>query len=91
MTHQPMWVISCHFLDLDYCYKFTYLMADSADPDLLASSEAVIWIYAFAKAEYIQLSRTRVNDTSALVGYFMPSPRERVKRHEELLGDRKER
>ena len=27
-------------LDPDCCYKFTYLMANSADPDLLASSEA---------------------------------------------------
>ena len=70
--------------------KTDIFSSPGADPDLLASSEAVIWIYAFAKAEYIQLSRTRVNDTSALVGYFMPSPRERVKRHEELLGDRKE-
>ena len=27
-------------LDLDFCYKFIYLMANSADPDQLASSEA---------------------------------------------------
>ena len=27
-------------LDLDFCYKFTFLMANSADPDQLASSEA---------------------------------------------------
>ena len=27
-------------LDPDCCYKFTYLMANSADPDQLASSEA---------------------------------------------------
>ena len=27
-------------LDPDCCYKFTYFMANSADPDLLASSEA---------------------------------------------------
>ena len=27
-------------LDQDCCYKFAYLMANSADPDQLASSEA---------------------------------------------------
>ena len=27
-------------LDPDCCYKFTYLMANSADPDQLASEEA---------------------------------------------------
>ena len=27
-------------LDLDCCYKFPYLMANSADPDQLAPSEA---------------------------------------------------
>ena len=26
-------------LDPDYCYKFTYLMANSVDPDQLASEE----------------------------------------------------
>ena len=28
-------------LELDCCYKFTYLMANSAEPDQLASSEAI--------------------------------------------------
>ena len=33
-------------LDLDCCYKFTYLMANSADPDQLAS---LIWSYTVCK------------------------------------------
>ena len=42
-------------------YKFTYLMANSADPDQLASSEAN-WSGStlFVKTGYIRLSRTRV-------------------------------
>ena len=49
-------------LDPDCCYKFTYLMANSADPDQLASSEAN-WSGStlFAKSGYIWFSRTRVN------------------------------
>ena len=39
-------------LDLDCCYKFKYLMVNSADPDQLASSEAKQGISGF--------SRTRV-------------------------------
>ena len=35
-------------LDLDCCYKFTYLMANSGDPDQLAS-EQLIWIYIVCK------------------------------------------
>ena len=36
-------------LDLDCCFKFTNLMANSADPDQLASLEANIWIYTVCK------------------------------------------
>ena len=32
--------VKIRLLDLDFCYKFTYFMANSADPDQLASSEA---------------------------------------------------
>ena len=46
------------FLDPDCWYKFTYLMANSADPDQLASSEAN-WSGStlFAKAGYIRLQQ----------------------------------
>ena len=46
---QPIWL-----LDMDCCYKFTYLIANGADPDQLASSEAN-WSGStlFAKAGYI--------------------------------------
>ena len=49
-------------LDPDCCYEFTYLIANSADPDQQASSEAN-WFGStlFAKAGYIGFSRTRVN------------------------------
>ena len=48
--------------DPDCCYKFAYLLANSADPNQLASSEAN-WSGStlFAKAGYIGFSRTRVN------------------------------
>ena len=41
-------------LDPDRCYKFTYIMANSADPDLLASEvgffrSQLIWIYTACK------------------------------------------
>ena len=44
--------------DLACCYKFTYLMANSADPDQLASSEAN-WSGStlFAKAGHIQIQQ----------------------------------
>ena len=47
--------------DPDFCYKFAYLMANSADPDQLASSEAN-WSGStlFAKQGISWLSRTRV-------------------------------
>ena len=44
------------FLDPDCCYKFTYLMANSADPDQLAWFGSTL----FVKAGYIRFSRTRV-------------------------------
>ena len=41
-------------LDPDCCYKVTYLMENSAEPDQLASSEANwSWSTLFAKAGYI--------------------------------------
>ena len=48
-------------LDPDCCYKFAYLMANSADPDQLASSEAN-WSGStlFAKQDISGFSRTRV-------------------------------
>ena len=47
-------------LDLDCCYKFTYLMANSADPDLLASSEANrSGSTLFAKAGYIPVQQDK--------------------------------
>ena len=44
--------------DPDYWYKFTYLMANSADPDQLVSSEAN-WSGStlFAKSGYIQIQQ----------------------------------
>ena len=47
-------------LDPDFCYKFTYLMANSADPDQLASWEAN-WSGAtlFAKAGYIRVQQDK--------------------------------
>ena len=49
-------------LDLDCYNKFTYLMANSADPDQLASSEAN-WSGStlFAKQDISGFSKTRVN------------------------------
>ena len=47
-------------LDPDCCYKFTYFMANSADPDQLASSEAN-WSGStmFAKAGYIRVQQDK--------------------------------
>ena len=47
-------------LDRDCCYKFMYLMANSADPDQLASSGAN-WSGAtlFANAEYIRVQQDK--------------------------------
>ena len=48
-------------LDPDCCYKFAYLMANSADPDQLASSEANLSVSTlFAKHGISGFSRTRV-------------------------------
>ena len=46
--------------DPDWSYKFTYLMANSADPDQLASSEAN-WSGStlFAKAGYIRVQQDK--------------------------------
>ena len=46
-------------LDPDCCYKFAYLMANSADPDQLASSEAN-WSGStlFAKPGYIRIQQS---------------------------------
>ena len=47
-------------LDPDGCYKFIYLMANSADPDQLVSSEAN-WSGStlFAKAGYIRVQQDK--------------------------------
>ena len=47
-------------LNLDCCYKFIYLMANSADPDQLASSEAN-WSGStlFAKAGYVRVQQDK--------------------------------
>ena len=47
-------------LDLEYCYKFIYLMANSADPDQLASIEAN-WSGStlFAKAGHIWVQQDK--------------------------------
>ena len=47
-------------LDQDFYYKFTYLIANSADPDQLASSEAN-WSESTlsAKAEYIRVQQDK--------------------------------
>ena len=52
--HAHFWSSAVRSLDLDCCYKFTYLMANSADSDQLASEEAN-WSGStlFAKAGYI--------------------------------------
>ena len=53
-------------LDPDCCYKVTYLMANSADPDQLASSEALLQKPTDLDLHCLQgqgisgLSRTRV-------------------------------
>ena len=49
-------------LDPDCCYKFTYLMANSADPDQLASSKAN-WSRStlFARTRHVVFSKRRVN------------------------------
>ena len=58
-------------LDSDYCCRFAYLMANSADPDQLASSEAN-WSRStlFAKQDISGFSMTRVNNNK-LGFYFL--------------------
>ena len=53
--HTHFWCSAFRLLDLDCLYKFSYWMANSADPDQLASSEAN-WSGStlFANAGYIQ-------------------------------------
>ena len=46
-------------LDPDCCYKFTYLMANSADPDQLASSANWSGSTLFAKAGYIRVQQDK--------------------------------
>ena len=50
------------FLDPDCWYKFTYIVANSADPDHLASSEAN-WsgFTLFAKAGHIQVQQDQLS------------------------------
>ena len=46
--------------DPDCCYEFTFLMANSADPDQLASEEANwSWSTLFAKAGYIRVQQDK--------------------------------
>ena len=46
-------------LDPDCCYKFTYLMANSADPDQLASEANWSGSTLFAKAGYIRFQQDK--------------------------------
>ena len=59
--HAHFYFQSIRLLDPGCWYKFTYLMANSADPDQLASSEAN-WSGSilFAKAEYIRSIRCHI-------------------------------
>ena len=43
-------------LDPDYCYKLAYLIANSADPDQLASEEAN---YTVCKTGYIRVQQDK--------------------------------
>ena len=57
-------------LDPDYCYKFTYLMANSADPDQLAASEAN-WSGSTLQRQGISgFSSTRVKTTGGLNQFY---------------------
>ena len=48
-------------LDPDFLYKFTYLMANNADPDQLASSEAsTLDLHCLKRQDLSGFSRTRV-------------------------------
>ena len=51
------------FLDPDCCYKFTCLMANSANPDRLASDlkKLADLDLQFAKARHIQIQQDNVN------------------------------
>ena len=44
-------------LDLDCCYKFTYLMANSEDPDQLAANWSGSTL--FAKVEYMRVQEDK--------------------------------
>ena len=57
-------------LNLDCWYKFTYLMANSADPDQLASNQ-LIWIYTVCKC--------RAHPGSAGSGLKMKSPFQKLR------------
>ena len=64
------------FLDPDFLDKFTYLMANSADSDQLASSEANrSGSTLFAKAGYIQVQQDKVKSVHpAFTDMFFASP-----------------
>ena len=47
-------------LDLDCCYEFAYFMANSADPDQLASEPTDLDLHRLQRQGIIGFSRTRV-------------------------------
>ena len=49
--------LSCTVLDLNCCYKFTFLMANSADSDQLASD---LDLHCLQRQDISRFSRTRV-------------------------------
>ena len=61
----PHLLLIFRLLDPDCWYKFTYWMANSADPDPLASvgffRSQLIWIYSLQRQDISRFSRTRVN------------------------------
>ena len=62
-------------LDLDCCYKCSYLMANSADPDQLASSEANwSWSTPFAKEGYIRVQQDKGKRIKILFHQSSPHP-----------------
>ena len=60
MPHPLLIFSQSDYFDPEYWYKFIYLMANSADPDQLASSEAN-WSRStlFAKAWHIQIQQDK--------------------------------
>ena len=55
-------------LDQDFCYEFTYLMANSADPDQVASNE--LDLHCLQRQGIFGFSRTRVKFKCEVVFYY---------------------